>query len=178
MSESVKLDALEVAELVNESLLNNSTAQAKLIELTQNKLFKFCVLLGNNREQAEDLCQESYVKAFISLTKLSDPKSFYPWLCQIAKNQFYDNRRKYKDSLAKQADQIEDEADFSDPAYESILMIRKILASFDEDSKFLLLMVELEGMSYSEAAEVLKTSEDAVRSKLHRLRQEFIKKMK
>lgn len=178
MSESTKLDTLLISKLVNESLLNDPSAQAQLIQLTQNKLFKFCVLLGNNREQAEDLCQESYVKAFMSLTKLSDAKSFYPWLCQIAKNLFYDNRRKYKDTLAKDGQSVEDESDFTDPAYESILMTRKILSGFDEDSKFLLLMVELEGMSYSEAADVLKTSEDAVRSKLHRLRQEFIKKMK
>jgi RNA polymerase sigma-70 factor, ECF subfamily len=178
MSHNNKFDPQVIAELVTGALEKNKQSQSMLIELTQNKLFKFCMLLGNSREQAEDLCQEAYVKAFLNLDKLSSSTSFYAWLCQIAKNLNYDFHRKHKESLAEQESMVENEQDSSDPNYESLLLVRKILGEFDDDSKFLLLMVELEGMSYAETAQVLKTSEDAVRSKLHRLRQEFMKKLK
>ena len=66
----------------------------------------------------------------------------------------------------------------TDQQMESVIQVQKVLRTFDPDDRYLLLLVELEGMSYRETAEMLKTTEDAIRSKLHRLRQEFVKKLK
>ena len=146
--------------------------------MTQSRLFKFCILMGNSKEQAEDLCQEAYIKAFLSLNKLDSPSSFYPWLCQIAKNIHYDWHRKFKETLSKEGEVLDESVSAGDPNYDSVLLVKNLMADFDEESKFLFLLIELEGMSYSEAAEALHTTEDAVRSKLHRIRQEFAKKIK
>ena len=165
----------ELKALVPLALENDQRAQAKIIDLTQNRLFKFCVLLGHNRELAEDLCQEAYIKAFASLKKLDTPESFYPWLCQIAKNLFFDHTRKQKEKLGD--GESDDEGSSTESNMEDIVQVQKVLKSFDPADRFLLLMIELEGMSYKETADQLKTTEDAVRSKLHRLRQEFVKKL-
>lgn len=165
----------ELKTLVPLALENDQRAQAKIIDLTQNRLFKFCVLLGHNRELAEDLCQEAYIKAFANLKKLDTPESFYPWLCQIAKNLFFDHTRKQKEKLGD--GEGDDEGSSTESNMEDIIQVQKVLKSFDPADRFMLLMIELEGMSYKETADQLKTTEDAVRSKLHRLRQEFVKKL-
>lgn len=169
----------DLARLVESAKQNETRAQAAIIELTQAKLFKFCVLLGHNRELAEDLCQEAYIKAFNNLHKLNDPESFYSWLCQVAKNLFYDIKRSQKEDLMQSEDaDVEDEHESTDPQMESIIQVQRVLKEFEPDDRFILLMIELEGMSYKETADLMKTSEDAIRSKLHRLRQVFIKKIK
>jgi RNA polymerase sigma-70 factor (ECF subfamily) len=160
-------------ELVPAALNNEETAKSELIKLTQAPLYKFCLLLGNSREMAEDLCQEVYIKAFRSLTQLKKPESFLSWLYQIAKNLFMDLMRAQKSTTHIIPDE---ESNESTP--EVILQLRQILSQFDMDDRYLILLIELEGQSYKEAADVLKTSEDAVRSKIHRLRQDFLKKLK
>ena len=165
----------QLKELVPLALQQDQRAQSQIITLTQSRLFKFCILLGHNRELAEDLCQEAFIKAFANLSKLDTPESFYPWLCQIAKNLFFDHNRKQKEKLSE--NENEESGDSSDSSMEDIIQVQRVLKEFDPNDRFLLLMVELEGLSYKETGEQLKMSEDAVRSKLHRLRQEFVKKL-
>ncbi len=174
MSSAFKIENID--SLIELAKSKDPRAQSELIVLTQQRLFKFCILLGNNRELAEDLCQEAYVKAFNSLARLNSPDSFYPWLCQIAKNLFFDIKRKKAEVLSSNEDQ-NFEAATADRQLESIVQVQKVLRTFDPEDRYLLLLVELEGLSYRETAEMLKTTEDAIRSKLHRLRQEFVKKL-
>ena len=177
-------NSTDLTQLVFDAKNRDSSAQRELIELTQNRLLKFCILLGSNKELAEDICQEAYIKAFTNLDKLDSANSFYSWLCQIAKNLFFDYKRKNKEKLLateEQADQ--DHSDFlkgeySTPQYESIIQVQKVLNSFEYEDRFIILMIELEGLTYLETANLLKKTEDTIRSKLHRLRQEFIKKLK
>lgn len=174
MSTAYKIE--NIVSLIDLAKHHDAKAQSELIVLTQQRLFKFCLLLGNNRELAEDLCQEAYIKAFSSLEKLNAPDSFYAWLCQIAKNLFFDHKRKKKEEPL--SEEAAEKAESTDQQMESVIQVQKVLRTFDPDDRYLLLLVELEGMSYRETAEMLKTTEDAVRSKLHRLRQEFVKKLK
>lgn len=173
----------DLSELVLKAKNQDPAAQGALIELTQNRLIKFCILLGSNKELAEDLCQEAYIKAFTSLNKLDSANSFYAWLCQIAKNLFFDHKRKYKEKLQTSEDSTEKDqhlfskGEFLSPDLASIIQVQTVLNSFDPEDRFIILMIELEGMTYLETANRLNTTEDTIRSKLHRLRQEFIKKL-
>lgn len=179
-----KNTSVDMKLLITQAKGRDQKAQSALIELTQQRLNKFCILLGNNKELAEDLCQEAYIKAFTNLDKLSSPDSFYAWLCQIAKNLFFDHKRKDKERLLREGEEVTVESDlfgrgeFMSPQYETIIQVQRVLKTFDPEDRFLILMIELEGLTYIETAELLKTSEDAVRSKLHRLRIEFTKLLK
>lgn len=159
--------------LVPLALKKEAKAQAQIIELTQNRLFKFCMLLGNNRELAEDLCQEAYIKAFDQLHKLNAADTFYPWLCQIAKNLFFDFKRKQKEKLSEAEEIKNTQTQNSD--LDEIIQVQRVLAVLEPEDRYLLLLIDLEGLSYKETAEQLKISEEAVRSRLHRIRQEFLK---
>ncbi len=161
----------QLFNIIERAKKGDQYAQAQIIELTQSKLFKFCILLGHNRELAEDLCQDVFIKAFKSMESLQNPLALQSWLYQIAKNLFIDHKRSRKDI------EVEPKL-FSDSDMETVLQVQQILSQFEKDDRFLLLFVEMEGMSYKEASEALDITEDAVRSRLHRLKLAFIKKFK
>lgn len=167
-------DHAHFTALVLKVLEGGEGASAQLIEATQSRLFKFCLLLCRNREVAEDLCQETLLKALQNIKSLKDPNTFLGWIYRIARNLYTDIKRKpgsRDETLDDVAAQAANGADL-----DVVMNVQKILAKFEPDERLLLLLVELEGCSYKEAGEVLELSEDAVRSKLHRLRGAFIRK--
>lgn len=165
-----------LSELIQRARKSDLEAQSLLMSLTQSKLFKFCILLGEKRELAEDLCQEVYLKAFKNIDQLKKPEAFQSWLYQIAKNMFIDMNRAQKELLLSKPE-TDSNPEITSSNLDLILDVQRVLAQFEISERFLLLLVELEGFSYLEAAELVGTTESAVRSKLHRLRKEFINKL-
>ena len=157
----------------------DTSAQGELIELTQNRLYRFALYLSGNRELAQDLCQDCYMKVFKAIESMENPARFFSWLFRIAKNQFLD----HCDSAGRQAPSFKEDLakSFEDtPSGEDIeLMIgvRAALTELEPEDRLLVLSVDLEGLSYAEAAELLGISEAAVRSRLHRARQLLVKIM-
>lgn len=167
-------DLQQGAAIVRRIQTGDEQAQGELIDLVQIRLFRFCLLLSHNREFAEDLCQDTLIKALQNIQTLKNPETFLGWMYQIAKNLFIDLNRK-RGNQNQFADEVMSPGG-NDPNFELILSIQRLLSQFEPEDRFLLLLVELDGHSYKEAADVIGTSEDAVRSKLHRLRGLFIKK--
>jgi RNA polymerase sigma-70 factor (ECF subfamily) len=164
-----------LSEVVVRLQSGDKQAQGELIDLTQKKLFKFCLLLGNNKELAEDLCQETYIKVIQNISSLKNPDTCLGWIYQIAKNAFVDVKRKPDSKNQILDNDLKDSG--SDQKMDLILSVQKVLSQFETDDRLLLLLIELEGYSYKETGDIIGSSEDAVRSKLHRLRTIFIKKM-
>lgn len=173
---SKTLDTSYLGTLVERAQKGDEAVHGEIIDLTQNALFKFCLLLSQNKEVAEDICQETLIKALQGIHKLQNPKTFLGWMYQIARNLFID----FKRSAAHRKTVSEDQAEEASASSDLDLMahVQKTLHQFDPDERFLLLLIELEGYSYKEAGEMAGLSEDAVRSKLHRLRQLFIQRYK
>jgi len=171
---TVVRDNKDIAILVQRVLEGDDAASAELIEATQTRLYKFCLLISHNREIAEDLCQETFIKSIHNIKNLKNPETFVGWMYQIARNLFIDMKRKPASKEEHQAETALQAGRSTD--LDVIMNVQKILSHFDPDERLLLLLVELEGYSYKEAAEIIGTTEDAVRSKLHRLRTLFIKK--
>lgn len=165
-------DSTQLQSLVSRAIEGDPQAQGQLIELTQDRLFKFCLLLSHNREIAEDLSQETLIKAFKNLKALKKPEALMGWLYQIAKNLFLDLKR--SSSRLEVPTEEMPSTESGDPDMSVILSVQKVLSQFEPEERFLLLLVELEGYSYKEAGEMAGLSEDAVRSKLHRLRGQFV----
>ena len=162
-------------ELVLKVQGGDTNCFGELIEKTQNRLFKFCFFLSGNRVVAEDLAQEAYLKAFDRIKGLTKAESFQDWLFRIAKNLYIDQVR----SGASRETAVE-EAQLESLGVEAnlteILSVQKALSQFEPEDRALLILVEVEGRTYKEAAAHLETTEDAVRSRLFRVRQEFVRK--
>lgn len=180
----------DLESLLSRAKAGESAAQRDWIEYYQNDLFRFAFYLSKNKEQAEELCQETFISALTSLKQLEKAESGKDWLFRIAKNKFLDWMR---GSVGKSSKfQSLDESSYSgdeDGTYLSQnntadnasdnhahrLAVRKVLSHFEPEDRALLVMVDMEEMSLKEAGDVLGISESAVKSRVFRLRQEFLK---
>jgi RNA polymerase sigma-70 factor (ECF subfamily) len=143
----------------------------KIIEDHQQAVLRLAFFLTKNKAEAQDLTQDVFIKVYEKWDSLGDTTRPLPWILTICRNQFFDNKRhrKYEESYAQ----------------EYLLQARETLPSsfevwscllrLDEEEQLLLLLVDLQGLSYSETAAVLKISEANAKSKIHRARQEFTK---
>ncbi len=161
-------------EIVEAAAGGDQTAVKELIESTQSRMFKFCLVLCGDPVQAEDLSQEAYIKALTNLKKLKEPGAFIDWLFRVTRNLYIDQRRRHREQSLSPEETEKQEA----PAHEmtEILAVHKVLSQFETDDRLLLVLVDMESYSYKDAGEILGISEAAVRSRLFRLRKIFVEK--
>jgi len=91
---------LEIAdnELINEFISGNQQAIETLIKRHKRKVFTYILMVVRNREVAEDIFQETFIKVFKSISegKYTDDGKFIAWIMRIAHNLIIDNVRREK----------------------------------------------------------------------------------
>lgn len=162
-------------ELVKAAMQGDEKAMGQLVDATQNDLYRFLYFLCGSGPLAQDLCQEAYVKAFQNIRDLDDPVKFMGWIKAMARNLFIDFTRKKsnqnEEDFAEENVEVMDTAEGSET--EQVMIVRETLTQLETESREVLILVDMEGHSYIEAAEILGITESAVRSRLHRARQQF-----
>lgn len=159
----------ELSRLVREARGGGEPALAALVRATEKDLVRFLVFLTGNRALAQDLAQDTYLKVLESLFQLRDDAGFSSWLLRTAKNLYLDHVRSPRNKPHEDWEALVSLAAESGQA-EAVRELRDLLQPLTPDDRYGLLLVYLEGLSYAEAAERLAISEDALRSRLHRLR--------
>jgi RNA polymerase sigma-70 factor (ECF subfamily) len=159
------------------------------VELLMDRLYGTALRLTRNPADAEDLVSEALTKAWASLGQLSDRRCFHAWMLRILANTFVSGRRHLRPELTEAVDFADDDWQFSlfekmhqpfllwwsNPEQELInTMLREdIEAAVDgipAAYRTVLVLVEIEGQSYAEAAEALGLPVGTVRSRLSRAR--------
>lgn len=171
-NEAEETEESTLTTLVKKAQDGDRQAQAQLIEESKDRLFRFCVYLTGNQQLAADLSQDTFVKAIGALGKLKEPNRFTSWLMTMAKNLYIDHVRSPKNKYHSEYDESTHEKS-SDPKAQLSLEIQKVLNQMDPEDRMLILLVDLEENSYAEAAEIVGSTEAAVRSRLHRARKKF-----
>ncbi|HEY8269402.1 MAG TPA: RNA polymerase sigma factor [Pseudobdellovibrionaceae bacterium] len=143
----------------------------KIIEEHQQAVLRLAFFLTKNQAEAKDLTQDVFIKVWEKWDSLGDVTRTLPWILKICRNQFLDNKRhrKYEDSFAKES--LAESRHTLPASFE----VWSCLLKLEEEERLLLLLVDHQGLSYSETASVLKISEANAKSKIHRARQEFVK---
>jgi RNA polymerase sigma-70 factor, ECF subfamily len=155
-----------------------------LVQNCQDRLFGLVYSMVPNREQAEDLIQEIFIKAYFALESFEGQSGFYTWLYRIASNHCLDYLRKNR------PDQISLDRPLSDNStmtFEDSLVAppsdhpefslnapseaTALLAALDPDQRLILSLRELEGHSYEELSEILNCPVNTVKSRLNRARE-------
>jgi len=173
----------ELAAL-EECLGGNTAAFEVLVRLHEKKIYNFCHHLTGSHEDAQDLAQEVFVKAFYNLSRFRRESSFYTWLHKIAYNTWVSWQRKRRNatavSLERQGedgtyvlDLPDPKADPVDQAQASELreFLDRALAALNNEYRTVLVLREMEGFSYEEIAATTSTSVGTVKSRLNRARQ-------
>jgi RNA polymerase sigma-70 factor (ECF subfamily) len=147
----------------------------KIVEENQDEIFRLCFFLTHDKSQAEDLTQETFLRAFDKLHQLQDEQKLRPWLKSIARSLFLDEIKSARNSKKHQT--IEDLNEKLEMSYmpknELQLAALEVLSRMDPEERFLLVLIDIQEVSYDEAAEILKCPVGTVKSKIHRAREAF-----
>ncbi len=164
-----------IASMVRLAKTGDKEALSLLIEATQDRFYKFIFGVTGNKHIADDVCQESYLRALEHLDKLRDDSKFISWLYRTGKNAFLDHlkQRSNKNVSINDTD-LNDARNLGSEAVDNIIYINQVLQSLGEEERMVLLAVDMEGNTYAEAAELLDITEEAVRMKLFRARKKFV----
>ncbi len=176
-------DQNEVAELVEQAAKGDVAAYAILVRTYQNRLFSAMFVMVNSREDAEDLTQEAFARAYNKLSTFENRSSFFTWLHRIAVNLAISHRRKHRreNSMRQpeaQVDQIVSNATIETAAdaleaKEVQSVVRDAISRLDDEHQAVLVLRDLQELGYAEIAEVLDIPPGTVRSRLHRARLEL-----
>ena len=142
------------------------TAFEKAVHAYFNDLYRFAYWLCRNRWQAEDIVQESLVRAWRGWAGLRDARAVKAWLFTIVHREFRRAARAARPELLARAEEL---AFHPDP--ESPIDLERALRELPEDSSEALLMQVLGGFSCAEIAAALESSEGAIMTRLTRARQ-------
>ncbi|MCA8900505.1 MAG: RNA polymerase sigma factor [Hyphomonas sp.] len=129
-------------------------------------------MLGD-RTEAEDVTQETFLRAWKALPNWEPRAKFSTWLHRVALNLCYDQLRKRREVLPGELPDMADTAPTPPERYEQTERVRTIeaaIAALPERQAAALTLCALQGHSQAEAADILDTSEEALESLLARAR--------
>ena len=170
-------------EVISRIRLGERDAYAELVRKYQTKVRGYCFHMLSNWALAEEAAQDVFLKAFQSLDRFRGDASFSTWLYRITANHCTDLLRKSAKQKWESLEQlIERDGDkiralfavgpSAVVALEHRDLVKKILAQLKPEYREVLILRELQGLSYKEMADVLDCSLDATKARLKRARQE------
>jgi RNA polymerase sigma-70 factor (ECF subfamily) len=151
-----------------------------LVEMYQNQVFAVALRMVRDAALAEDLAQDAFISAYRNLNQYRGG-SFKSWLMRIVRNATLDSLRKTQrrptDSLdenmvAFESQLVSDEPTPDDVAENAELgdHIKEVMADLHPDQKMALVLIDIEGYSYEDAATAMSVSIGTVKSRLSRAR--------
>lgn len=150
--------------------------QAKM-DTIRTELYNFAYRLTGTREDAEDLLQESYFKAYKYFHQLRDRSKFKEWIFQITANQFRNTLKRRKREQVYFVDEFEqaglipqqptDDPDTRAERRDQSERVRTAIGELDPKMREALVLFELQGFSIEETARILQISPGTVKSRLH-----------
>ncbi len=178
--------------LVTSALAGDQKAYKALFEMYRQAIFHITVKIVRNPDEANDLVQETFIKAFGSLKTYDHNYRFSTWLYKIAANSSIDFLRKRKiDSLSldkpiptKDGDvQMEIPDDTYNPEHdlrnrERTIGIEDAIDSLPEKYREVIVLRHKEDRSYEEIAEMLKVPVGTIKARIFRARELLKKKLK
>lgn len=154
-------------------------AFTQLVRSHQNRMFGFLLRMLGTRDEAMDLTQDAFLKAWNALPGWRPEARFSTWLFQIARNAALDLLRRRQRIEFVPFDTGSADAEARDPApppeeqlagRQRIGLLERALGALPVDQREILLLRELEDMSYAEIAAALGINEGTVKSRLARAR--------
>lgn len=168
--------------LVTSALNGDIEAFEKIVDAYKNKLFSFLVKMTLSRQDAEEILQEVFIRAYNHLEKYNDRWMFSTWIYRIALNTFktWQKSRKRLQTLPIREDIISGtRADNPEEAFELNERRREVISliqGLKEKQKIPLILKYVKGFSYDEIGRILGISVEAAKMKVYRAREVICKR--
>lgn len=175
------------AELIQAAREGDQHAFGLLVEANQAMAYQLAYRMTGNADDAADLTQEAFLNAWRGLSRFDGRSAFSTWLYRLTSNACIDFLRREKRrptvSLTAEDEKGEEGGDYQtdlpDDRYspqpllekrEAHDAVRRGLAALSPEHREILVLRELEGLSYQEIAQALNTGEGTVKSRIARAR--------
>lgn len=171
-------------ELVAESRKGDGEAFSTLVKQYDRNIYRLAMNITGNREDAEDVLQEAFLKAYTNLDRFQGNSRFYTWLVRIAVNEALMKLRKRRGDRSVSLDEpvttddnqmmpreIEDWDDDPEEQYaktELQRILNEAIESLEPQFRMVVVLRDVEQLSTEETAELLDLSVPAVKSRLLR----------
>jgi RNA polymerase sigma-70 factor (ECF subfamily) len=182
-------DELDDRPLVERARKRDAAAFEELVCRHQSRIYGLCYHLTGNHEDANDLAQDSFIKAWKALPGFRGDASFVTWIYRIATNNCLTHLKQRRNSLPHLSLNDLDANAENDPTLVELVShhtprrdshlselqkrLNEALLKLSEEHRMVVTMHDVQGMSHVEIAEVLGCNPGTVRSRLFYARQQL-----
>jgi RNA polymerase sigma-70 factor, ECF subfamily len=177
-------------------LAGDARAFDKLVQRFKDRVFNLCYRMLGDYDEANDCAQETFVKVYRSLKDFRFEAGFSTWLCTIAANtcrnrlkslEYRTRKKMVRIDPAITSERGQSSMELEDPApsplaqmtrQEQQIALQKAIDALTEDHKTVIILRDIEGLSYEEIAKITGYTLGTVKSKLARARQRLCEQLK
>ncbi len=174
------MNELSIQELARYCLDGHAPAMVELVRRYQGQVFGLCYRMLGQREDAEDVTQETFVRVLRSLHSWDSERDFEPWLLAIAGNRCRTalSRRAKRPAMHALVDQLPDDTHQWQAAQTLSEEVHLALGHLRNEHRQAFLMFHEHQLSYAEIAEAMDCPVGTIRTWIHRARRELIQELR
>lgn len=163
----------DVKNLVNKAKAGDRGAFGQIYKLYFAKIYRYCEFNLNDKDEAQDICQETFVKAWRSIKKFDTKRanwSIQAFLFTIARNLIIDRSRKKKELHLDGYLELTSGEDIYEgfERKNNVDIVKKAISRLEESERQIIILRYFEDMDTKEIANILGINDGAVRVRLHR----------
>jgi len=161
--------------LVRQCLAGDLSSYGLLVDRYQKPIFNVAFRMLGDQDDAEEVTQSVFVKAFSNLKTFNPRFKFFSWIYRMAINESINliksrkSREAFQEETLPADETLEEEAGRADRDEH----LQSALMELSEEHRSVVLLKHIEGLSYKEISDILEVSEKRVKSRLYEARQEL-----
>jgi RNA polymerase sigma-70 factor (ECF subfamily) len=165
---------------VQRTLAGDHNAFGELVQRYERDAFNLAYRMLNNRGEAEDAAQEAFLRAYANLARYDQERSFKTWLLSITSNHCIDRLRRRRLTWLSLEEPLPPHpaltSDLPGPEEATLnnernVFVQELLDELSPDYRLAVVLRYWYDLSYAEIADMLETTESAIKSRLFRARQ-------
>lgn len=166
--------------LLQRAKKGSAGAFEKLVQTYERGIYALCLRMTGNHEDAQDMTQETLIRAWQHIRKFDGQAAFYTWLYRIAVNVCLDELRRRKrrrivsmENVPQNSDGIPEKETPEMVAQNAELgdVLKQLLLRLNEEQRLVVILRDVQGFSYEQIAQMLSLNLNTVKSRISRGRQ-------